>query len=243
MDVPGSVVLVTGASRGIGHFLARFFAARRARVVVTARTEPPLHALGEDIEKNGGDCFVYASDLRDGESLVALVDAVIEKYGTVDILINNGADVTSKPFLETSLEEIEGLIRTNVTGALQLSRLVAPLMTEKGRGMIVNISSLAGYKPNTAQTVYSVSKSAVNAMSEALRADLGPRGIRVMNVALASVGTDHDTAPGQTPVATFAHALLRAIEKEDEELFLSAASKWLMRLYKFYPPLARLRSS
>lgn len=241
MDVAHATVLITGASKGIGRFLARFFAHRGAEVVATARTEPALRELAGEIVAAGGKCTFRASDLCDPESLVSLVDEVREHQGGVDVLINNAADVMSKPLLDSSLEEIDRVVRTNVTGALQLSRLVAPLMVARGQGMIVNISSLAGYKANPSQTVYSVSKSAVNGMSEALRAELGGSGIRVMNVALSSVGTETDTRPGQVPVAAFAHALEKAMAKGQDELYLSVVTKWLMRLYKFFPPLARLR--
>lgn len=231
-------MLITGASQGVGWFLAKYFAARGAHVLATARTEPALRLLAQEIGEGGGQCEYFPSDLRDVATLEALAAHARESLGVIDVLINNAADVTSKPFLETSPEEIADLVEANVTGALQLTRLVAPVMPQPG-GVIVNVSSLAGYKPNPAQTVYSITKAAVNGMSEALRAELGPKGIHVMNVALASVGTETDTQPGQTPVTVFAKALERAIERREDELFLSPVSKWLMRLYRFYPRLRR----
>jgi short-subunit dehydrogenase len=114
-------------------------------------------------------------------------------------------------------------------------------MLERGGGAIVNISSLAGYKPNPAQTVYSVSKSAVNGMSDALRAEFGGQGIHVLNVALASVAIEGPASAGEIPMKALAEALVRALERRQDELFFSRVTKWLMRLYKAYPPLMNLR--
>lgn len=234
-------MLITGASQGIGRALAVHFAAKAAELILTARSESKLKETAKMVELAGGRCAYHASDLRRLDTLEALTEQMRERGTKVNILVNNAADVTSKPFLETSVEEIESLIRTNVIGCLQLSRLVVPMMIERGEGMIVNVSSLAGYKPNPAQTVYSISKAAVNGMSEALRAELSGKGIHVMNVALASVGVEDEPLPGQIPVERFAARLERAIAKNETELFLSPITKWLMRLYRFYPPLARLR--
>lgn len=246
MRLEGSTILITGASRGIGRHLAVHFAPTASLIIVTARTEAGLRETAGMVEGAGGRCIVCVSDLGRLDTLECLAKEVRCKADRLDVLINNAADVTSKPFLDTTCEEIAGLIRANVTGCLQLCRLVAPIMMEQGGGTIVNISSLAGYKPNPAQTVYSVSKAAVNAIAEALRSDLGSKGIRLMNVALASVAAEGPPAegppkPGQVPVAEFAKRLEEAIRRDETELFLSPLTKWLMRLYRFYPPLARLR--
>lgn len=242
MQIAHATMLITGASQGIGRYLAVYFAEKGANVVLTARHDANLRETAALAETAAGrPCRYYVSDLRRRESLVALAGELERHADGVDILINNAADVTSKPLLDTSLDEIEHIIAANVTGCLELCRLIAPMMAARGRGMIINISSLAGYKPNPAQTVYSVSKAAVNSISEALRAELGPQGIHVMNVALASVGVAEPLRPGQVPVARFAARLERAILRDETEVFLSPMTKWLMRLYRFWPALARLR--
>jgi short-subunit dehydrogenase len=210
---------------------------RGARVLVTARRREALEETAAAVEQAGGVCRVYVSDLSKLETLKALVTQLEADGEHVDILINNAADVTSKPLLETEPVEIDHQVRTNVTGTMQLVRLLAPGMVERKRGMIVNVSSLAGYKPNPAQTVYSVSKAAVNAISDALEAEFRRTGIHVMNVALPSVGA----GAGQIPVDRYVARLERAIRNGEREVFLSPASKWLMRLYKCFPFLARAR--
>lgn len=240
MNVTGTTILITGGSQGLGRHLAVHFAPKAAEVIVTARNEAGLEQTAAMVAQAGGRCAYYVSDLRKPDTLEALVAQIHEQKKRVDLLINNAADVTSKPLLETSSDEIDNLIRTNVTGCLQLCRLLAPGMIQQGGGMIVNISSLAGYKPNPTQTVYSISKGGVNALSDALRAELSGKGIHVMNVALASVAVEGAPKPGQIPAARFAARLERAIERNETELFSSPFTKWLMRLYRFLPPLARL---
>jgi len=247
MTIDGKTILITGASQGIGRFLAGHFATRGCRLVLTARNEANLDETASQAEAAGAHCFRQPSDLRVPDTLERLAEAVRSQVGGVDVLINNAADVTSKPLLDSSLDEIDGLIRTNVIGCLQLTRLIVPMMQERGGGTIVNISSLAGCKPNPTQTVYSISKAAVNGISEALRAELRGTGIHVLNVALSSVALPQDAGEDGTgrgrgvPVEQFAVRLERAIDRRAAELYLSPVTKWLMRLYKLCPPLMYLR--
>lgn len=165
-------ILITGATGTVGSGLAQYFASRGHKVILTARDRTRLDELSNRLRS----APAYTANLSDPDSLESLAAQLQLDDHKIDVLINNAADVTSKPFLETSLEEIDRIIRTNITGTLQLSRLIGADMAQRGRGTIVNISSLAGYKPNPAQTVYSITKSALNATSEALRA--GPRPAR-----------------------------------------------------------------
>lgn len=243
MNLSDSTILITGASQGIGRHLGVHFAPKCRKIILWARNPEGLAETHRMIEKAGGVCVTFIVDLTDLSAMQAAVDALAMENNTVNILINNAADVTSKPILETSPAEIDRLVATNVTGPLQLCRLLLPDMIEHGDGVIVNISSLAGYKANPTQTVYSVTKKAVNGMSEALRAEVGGKGIHVMNVALASVATGNDARPGQVSAAEFAAILEQAIVTRKDELFLSSASKWLMRLYAFLPGLTTLRKA
>lgn len=241
MEWAKTVLLITGASRGIGRALAIHFAHKGSHVLLSGRDLDGLKETSDRILTAGGRCAYYVADLRDPASLDEMFLRIGDTPGRVDILINNAADVTSKAFLQTTQEEIDSLIRTNVIGALQLTRLVVPLMLAANGGVIINMSSLAGYKPNPTQTVYSISKAAVNGMSDALRAELADKNIHVINAALSSVSTIPPGAPGQVPVERLATALERAIRQGQNEVFLSPVSKWLMRLYRFYPPLADRR--
>jgi hypothetical protein len=229
-------MVITGATGTVGCGLARHFATQGAQLVLTARNTERLNELARSLSPDTNRIHVKSSDLTNVDSLVAFEAFIRDTVPRVDVLINNAADVTSKPLMESSLEEIERQIHTNVTGTLQLCRLVAPIMAE-GERIIVNISSLAGYKPNPKQTVYSVSKAGVNAISNALNAELGPRGFHVVNVALMGIGD----GPRQEPAAVFAERLEQAMNRRQHEMFLYRRTKWLMRLYGLIPALARLR--
>lgn len=224
-------VLITGATGTVGSGLARYYTSRSHCVILTARDSTRLTELATSINNTPA----YTADLSDASSLERLVARLQTDDHAIDVLINNAADVTSKPFLETSLEEIDRIVRTNITGTLQLSRIIGADMASRGRGAIVNISSLAGYKPNPAQTVYSITKGALNVASEALRAELGPRGVHLVNVALMGVGN----GPMRIPVETVAHRIERAIANREPEIFFYRSSKWLMRLYAAFPFLTR----
>jgi short-subunit dehydrogenase len=230
-------ILITGASQGIGRRLAVHFAPQCKELILMARNAENLAKTSKLIEEKGGSCNTFSVDLSELKSLQAFKDDL----GTtsLDVLINNAADVTSKPFSDTSLEEIHRTIQTNVTGVLQLIHLLLPNLNPSAT--IVNISSLAGYKANPSQTVYSISKKAVNGISEALQSDLGPKGHSVLNVALGSVALTDKPDTGQSGITKTMNKIQWAIENNRHELFMDPKSKWLMRLYGAFPSLARLR--
>ncbi|PCJ56028.1 MAG: hypothetical protein COA73_12970 [Candidatus Hydrogenedentota bacterium] len=234
---PDTTIVITGASQGIGRALSIYFGAKGARIIALARNEDNLRETQRLTQEAGGQCDVIPLDLRELSS----IESAVQKFDTdaVHILINNAADVTSKPLLDTSPEEIDQLIQTNVTGVLQLTKLIVPLMLNQPGATIVNMSSLAGYKPNPTQTVYSITKTAVNGMSEALRSELSSQGIQVTNVALSSIDLGDGMNPGGVPFDVVARKIEAAVLKGHDEVYLSLVSKWLMRLYKFLPALAK----
>jgi 3-oxoacyl-[acyl-carrier protein] reductase len=242
MRLDGATFLITGASQGVGRHLAVYFArhVKGADLLIAARSEANLRETARRVVEAGATCLFYVCDLRDSASIERLAETIRREGKRVNVLINNAADVTSKPLMRTSLDEIDSLVRTNVTGPIQLCRLVAPMMIERGGGAIVNISSLAGYKPNPSQTVYSATKSAVNGISDALRAEFRGTPVSVINVALSSVNLSDTPQRGKVPADVLAEKLMKAIERGQPELYLSPITKWLMRLYKFYPPLANI---
>lgn len=241
MSLSGKNILITGASQGLGRYLAVHFAKGGNRIIMAARNKDGLAETARRIAEAGGQCVWHGCDLCDPESIRAFGEFVKSETGGVDILINNAADLTSRMFLDTTFEQIESLARTNFIGLLQLTRLVAPMMVEKGGGVIVNISSLGGYKANPGQAVYCATKTGVNGISDALRVELEPKGVHIINVALPSVAAELPCKPHQHPPDYMAAILERAIERREPEVFLSPVSKWLMRLYKFLPALARVR--
>ena len=238
-DLSNASMLITGASQGIGRALAQHFGTRCRHVIVTSRNETGLHHTAEHVRSEGGSCEFIPADLTQSEDVARLAEALREHGVKLDVLVHNAADVTSKPFAETSTGEIRSLIGTNVTGPLQLTRELMDLFGPDGLKTIVWISSLSGYKPNPTQTVYSISKAAVNASALALRAELGPQGYHVMNVPLSSVDVADIGGTGRVPVRKVCELIERGIVQGHREVFLSPFSRALMRFYGLFPGLMR----
>ncbi len=229
-------IFITGASRGLGRALALHFARKGIRLVLLARTKAKLDDTAHQAEIRGATVCPILADLADKNSLVAAAERLQAEKTPLDIIIHNAADTTSKPFRHTTLEEIDHLFRTNVTGMLQLTRLVIPDLLRDGKGTVVMISSLAGYKANPSQTVYSISKAGVRFAAEALAAEFRTSGIHIMCAAVPSIGS------GNHPLKIdhYANRLERAIERKENEVFFTRTSALLMRLYGLLPELKRL---
>ncbi len=190
MDLRGAVAVVTGASAGIGRSTAEAFAQVGAIVVVSARREDRLRDLVESITSSGGQASAVACDVSDRDQVKALAGRVQELYGRSDILVNNAGVPGGGPFSELSWEQIERIINTNFVGLLAVTKEFLPMMLAAGRGHIVNVASLAGRFAVPGSSVYSSTKHAVVAFSEALHYELAPLGIRVTSVNPGLVETE-----------------------------------------------------
>jgi len=168
------VWLLTGASRGIGADIARAVLASGDRLVATSRRAADLAHLGAS-----RNLFAVSLDVTDERQAADAVAASIDRFGAIDILVNNAGICLLGAVEETSAEQVEQLFRTNVFGLLNVTRAVLPSMRKRGRGHIINISSVAGYSGYAGFGVYSSTKFAVEGASEALHAELAPLGIHV----------------------------------------------------------------
>jgi NAD(P)-dependent dehydrogenase (short-subunit alcohol dehydrogenase family) len=182
MELRGAVVVVTGASSGFGELAARRFARAGSTVVVAARRLDRLEALVADIRAAGGAASAAACDVGDVASLDALAARVRELHGGLDVLVNNAGIPGGGRFDGLTADQIEQVIRVNVLGVLQGTRAFLPMLLDRGRGHVVNVASLAGRFATPGHSVYTASKHAVVAFSEALAYELAPRGIRVTSV-------------------------------------------------------------
>ena len=179
MKLAGTRAVVTGASRGLGSALATELAARGARVVLVARSREPLEKLAAEID---GEAF--PADLADRTAIETVV-AAIEAEGPIDVLVNNaGIDLTGG-FTEAAADDIAQLIAVNLLAPMLLSRAVVPGMVRRGRGHILNVSSLAGTNALPGVTPYSASKAGLSHFTAGLRADLKGTAVRTT---LAEIG-------------------------------------------------------
>jgi NAD(P)-dependent dehydrogenase (short-subunit alcohol dehydrogenase family) len=176
-------VLITGCSSGVGHATALAFRAAGFETFATARNTSQL----DDLRAAG--CQILTLDVTDESARVAAVEAVEKQFGAIGILINNAGYSQYGPVEEVSLDEIRRQFETNVFGGLRLSQLVLPAMRRTGRGRIVNVSSVAGRVSVLGGGAYHASKFAVEAFADALRPEVEPFGIDVVNVLPGPIST------------------------------------------------------
>ena len=173
------VVVITGASRGIGLRLTTRFAEAGASVVFAARRVEPLRLLEAQLTQEGHRVAAVVADVGRQEDCERLVATAIERFGTVDVLINNaGVSGVQKPCWEIDSAELDEVMRINVNGALSCIRYAAPHMIEKKRGVIVNIGSFTGKRPALNRTVYAVSKMALVGLTRTAALELAQHKVR-----------------------------------------------------------------
>ncbi len=175
----GLAVVITGAAGGIGSALCRAYARKGARIFATDVREEEGHALVKEISANGGKAAFRPADLRKPSDISALFSEADERYGSVDILINNAGYGIWKSPLELTVEEWDGVIDTNLRGAFLCAREAALRMKKAGRGAIVNISSTRHLQSEPHSEAYAASKGGISALTHALALSLGAFGVRV----------------------------------------------------------------
>jgi hypothetical protein len=185
------VILVTGASSGIGEAVARRFGQSGYRVVLAARREDRLKSIAQEIQAAGGSTLPVVTDLSSLDQIHRLVESSLAEYGQIDVLCNNAGFGRIK-FLEEldPVADIESQLQVNLTGLIQVTRSVLPHMIARQKGHIVNMASMAGFVGSPTYTIYAASKYGVRGFSEALRREVGVLGIRVTCVYPGGVQTD-----------------------------------------------------
>jgi NADP-dependent 3-hydroxy acid dehydrogenase YdfG len=187
--VKGKTVVITGASGGIGEATALLLAERGANVVLGARRSDRLQALADRIVDAGGKAAFAQTDVRRRDDLATLVAVARERYGKLDVLVNNAGIGPISPLDDLRVEEWEQMIDINVKGVLYGIAAAMPVFREQGTGHFVNIASTAAYRTVPNQAVYSGTKLAVRAISEGLRQEAGDK-LRVTIVSPGFVRTD-----------------------------------------------------
>jgi NAD(P)-dependent dehydrogenase (short-subunit alcohol dehydrogenase family) len=232
MKIDGKVVIVTGASGGIGLATARLLGSRGAKVVLAARNEGALRAAEAKIPGS----LAVRSDLREAGDIRALVERTVEHFGRVDCLVNNAGQDFNAPVEEIDPDDYRSILELNLIGALETMQAVIPHMRRQGEGAIVNVSSGTTKMILTGSAGYSSSKAALNHLSLVAREELAPDGIAVSliypyvtatDLERNAIGADeHSMAgpppgiPPADPPEKVAEAILNLIESGEAELSL-----------------------
>ena len=219
MDIKGKVVIVTGASSGIGEAAAREFGSEGAKVILAARRVDRLQALAREIEALGAETLVVQVDISKLEDIQRLIARTLERFGRIDVLVNN-AGFGRLDWLENldPVKDIQSQIDVNVMGVIQTTRQVLPIMILQRSGSIVNMCSMAGLVATPTYTIYAASKHAVHGFSEALRREVKPWGIHVSLIYPGGVATEFAQRAGikrKTNAKTPAFMLLTAQQVGD----------------------------
>ena len=218
------VVIVTGASSGIGEATAREFAYNGSKVVLAARSEEKLAAIVNDIKANKGTACFVKTDVAKEDDCRKLVETAVSEYGTVDILINNAGLSMRAVFDDVDLKVLHRLMDVNFWGTVYCTKYALPYLVEN-RGSIVGVSSVAGFHGLPGRTGYSASKFAIHGFLETIRIENFKRGLHVMII-----------APGFTATEIRKHALVADGKEQgesprEEEKLMSPeyVAKWILK--------------
>jgi NAD(P)-dependent dehydrogenase (short-subunit alcohol dehydrogenase family) len=186
----GRTVIVTGSGRGIGKSIAERFASEGAEVLVAGRTLDPLEETVDAIRQAGGKAWANTVDISSPDAVNELVSAAVERWGTIDVLVNNAAVFDEPPFFDIDAETFRATLEINILGTFLISQRVAREMAKARRGAIVHISSIDALGADGPYSAYTATKAAVVSLARTMAIELAPFGIRTNCVAPGFVNTD-----------------------------------------------------
>jgi len=216
--IQDKVVVITGGSSGIGYSTAKALAKKGAKIVAGARRLDKLETLKKEITDDGGEIIICETDVTKKSDCDNLVKQAIDKYGTVDVLINNAGLMPLSFVKSLKIDEWDRMIDVNIKGVLYCTAAVVPTMVEKKSGHIVNISSVAGRVVFPAGSVYCATKHAVSAFSEGLRQELSVRkNIRITSIEPGVVQTELTNTITEKALEAFVekHKEMEGLKAED----------------------------
>ena len=249
MKLEGATVLVTGASAGIGYETALEFARRGANVAIVARREDRLRALAERIRRIGVEAHVVVADVGRSDDVRRMVDETIERFGRIDVLVNNAGFGFSGTIEETDEATMRELMNVNYFGAFNAIRAVLPHMRARRSGHIVNVASVVGKFAFPYHGAYSATKFAMIGMTESLRGELYDSGVTATVVLPGSTRTEffdaqrtndgHVSAPTgpQQDADVVARAIVRSAERPTPEVNMVRMFRVAYGLHGFFPAL------
>jgi len=189
-NIEGKVVVITGASSGLGEAAARHLSTLGASIVLGARRLDRLRALADELIARDGRALAVEADVTRLDQVKALVDAAVRTYGRIDVMINNAGLMPQSLLERLKIDEWDRMIDVNIKGVLYGIAAALPHMTAQKSGHFINVSSVAGHKVRPGGTVYSATKHAVRVISEGLRQEVKPYNIRTTLISPGAVDTE-----------------------------------------------------
>ena len=242
------VALVTGASRGIGPYIARSLAEMGYSLVLTARSTSELDSLADELRARGTATLAVQADLTDAEDLAALAVAAERELGGVDVLVNNAGGDPQREFDAMSWTQNQAILELNIIAPMRLTHLLLPGMLERGRGHVVNVSSIAGRVGFPYAEAYAAAKDGLIGFTRVLRNDYRRRGVSASAVVLGAIrgaGQGQRTADelgmkmpamGTSPAAAVGKAVVTAILRDRAEIVvMPGPGRFLKALMDLFP--------
>jgi NADP-dependent 3-hydroxy acid dehydrogenase YdfG len=230
-NIEGKVVVITGASSGLGEAAARHLSAEGATVVLGARRVGRIESLAAELTDRGGQALAMATDVTDCAQVKQLVDAAVETYGRIDVMLNNAGLMPQSPLERLRVDEWDRMIDVNLKGVLYGIAAALPHMQRQQAGHIINVSSVAGHKVRAGGAVYAATKHAVRVLSEGLRQEVKPYNIRTTVISPGVVATELPNSASEPdisanlrkmydelaiPAEAFARAVAYAVSQPDD---------------------------
>ncbi len=244
------VVIITGASSGIGKALAGEYASRGSKVVMAARNAGKLDELAGELRNNGHDVLPVPTDVSKEEDCKNLIKQTLDTYGRIDVLINNAGISMRALFEQTDLDVIRQLMDVNFWGTVYCTKYAFPHLLQ-AQGSVVGVSSIAGYKGLPGRTGYSASKSAIHGFLDVIRVETRKKGLHVLLACpgftssnIRKTALTHNGKPqGETPrdenkmmpAEEVARHIYKAVVKRKRTLTLTTEGKLTVLLNKFFP--------
>ncbi|GAC1467665.1 MAG: SDR family oxidoreductase [Ktedonobacteraceae bacterium] len=229
-NIEGKVIVITGASSGLGEATARLLCAQGASVVLGARRVERIQSLADELTRNGGKALAIPTDVTHPDQVKRLVDTAVQTYGRIDVIINNAGLMPHSPLERLKIDDWNRMIDVNIKGVLYGIAAALPYMKQQKAGQIINVSSVAGHKVRPGSAVYAATKSAVLVISEGLRQEVKPYNIRTTVISPGAIATELPNSiteldiaenvrklyEAAIPAESFAQAVAFAMSQPDE---------------------------
>jgi short-subunit dehydrogenase len=238
MDIQDKVVLITGASQGIGLVTARLFAQEGAKVALTARSAGTLTTIVNELHEQHHEAIAVPADMRNKDAIEAMVDSVFQQYGRIDILVNNAGQAVRGNVADVDIDQFRQIFELNVLGPVEAMQAIIPKMRQNGGGLIINVSSNVTKMHLPAIGAYAATKAALNMLSDTAREELASENIRITTMfprqtatnfgknSLATASTNHQgprpTQGGPEPdsAEAVAQKILEAARNEPHNQYM-----------------------